>query len=90
MKINWFHLMPYRWLPEDFRDCYRSVWVDIPGTHPQQDHVGHQGHRHRAFDPCGILGHLVLPMPTTPFRKEQFHRPAPHADNAKELIQSTL
>jgi len=31
MKINWFHLMPYRWLPEDFRERYRSVWVDIPG-----------------------------------------------------------
>jgi hypothetical protein len=32
MKVNWFHLMPYRWLPEDFRECYRSVWVDIPST----------------------------------------------------------
>jgi alkanesulfonate monooxygenase SsuD/methylene tetrahydromethanopterin reductase-like flavin-dependent oxidoreductase (luciferase family) len=31
MKINWFHLMPYRWLPDDFREKYRSVWVDIPG-----------------------------------------------------------
>ncbi len=30
MKVNWFHLMPYRWLPDDFRERYRSVWVDIP------------------------------------------------------------
>src|SRR5438552_15419539 len=30
MKFSWFHLMPYRWLPPDFRDRYRSIWVDIP------------------------------------------------------------
>lgn len=32
MKVNWFHLMPYRWLPDDFREKYRSVWVDIPSS----------------------------------------------------------
>jgi alkanesulfonate monooxygenase SsuD/methylene tetrahydromethanopterin reductase-like flavin-dependent oxidoreductase (luciferase family) len=32
MKINWFHLMPYRWLPDDFREQHRSVWVDIPSS----------------------------------------------------------
>jgi alkanesulfonate monooxygenase SsuD/methylene tetrahydromethanopterin reductase-like flavin-dependent oxidoreductase (luciferase family) len=30
MKFTWFHLMPYRYLPEGFKDKYRSVWVDIP------------------------------------------------------------
>jgi alkanesulfonate monooxygenase SsuD/methylene tetrahydromethanopterin reductase-like flavin-dependent oxidoreductase (luciferase family) len=30
MKFTWFHLMPWRYLPEDFKDKYRSVWVDIP------------------------------------------------------------
>lgn len=30
MKIEMFHLMPYRELPEDFNERYRSVWVDIP------------------------------------------------------------
>ena len=30
MKVSWFHLMPYRHLPADFQDNYRSVWVDIP------------------------------------------------------------
>src|SRR5438477_284602 len=30
MKFSWFHLMPYRWLPPDFRERYHSIWVDIP------------------------------------------------------------
>ncbi|MCH8103314.1 MAG: LLM class flavin-dependent oxidoreductase [Chloroflexi bacterium] len=30
MKIEMFHLAPYRGLPEDFREKYRSVWVDVP------------------------------------------------------------
>ena len=30
MKFHWFHLMPYPYLPDDFRDRYRSVWVDPP------------------------------------------------------------
>jgi len=30
MKFSWFHLMPYRWLPPDFRERYHGIWVDIP------------------------------------------------------------
>src|SRR3989442_10140842 len=30
MKICFFHLMPYRFLPVDFEQRYRSVWVDVP------------------------------------------------------------
>ena len=30
MKFTWFNLMPWPYLPEDFREKYRSVWVDIP------------------------------------------------------------
>ncbi len=30
MKISMFHLMPYRDLPADFEQKYRSVWVDPP------------------------------------------------------------
>src|SRR5215211_555453 len=30
MKLEMFHLMPYRELPEDFKEQHRSVWVDIP------------------------------------------------------------
>ncbi len=32
MKFHWFHLMPYRWLPADFRQRYHSVWVDLPNA----------------------------------------------------------
>ncbi len=30
MKFCWFHLMPYTKLPEDFREKYPSVYIDIP------------------------------------------------------------
>ena len=30
MKVNWFHLMPYRVLPDNFENDHHSVWVDIP------------------------------------------------------------
>jgi alkanesulfonate monooxygenase SsuD/methylene tetrahydromethanopterin reductase-like flavin-dependent oxidoreductase (luciferase family) len=30
MKFHMFHLMPYRFLPPDFSQRYRSVWVDVP------------------------------------------------------------
>ena len=29
MKVHFFHRMPYRFLPDDFREKYRSVWVDV-------------------------------------------------------------
>jgi alkanesulfonate monooxygenase SsuD/methylene tetrahydromethanopterin reductase-like flavin-dependent oxidoreductase (luciferase family) len=32
MKFTWFNLMPWPYLPSDFRERYRSVWVDIPST----------------------------------------------------------
>ena len=32
MKFTWFNLMPWPYLPEDFREKYRSVWVDIPNS----------------------------------------------------------
>src|SRR5207302_10885130 len=30
VKFTWFNLMPWPHLPDDFRERYRSVWVDIP------------------------------------------------------------
>lgn len=30
MKVHSFHLMPYPYLPEDFRERYHSVYIDIP------------------------------------------------------------
>src|SRR5215470_846901 len=40
MKISWFHLMPWRWLPDDFRERYHSVWVDLPNRlyDPERGH----------------------------------------------------
>jgi len=32
MRFVWFNLMPWPDLPEDFREKYRSVWVDIPSA----------------------------------------------------------
>jgi alkanesulfonate monooxygenase SsuD/methylene tetrahydromethanopterin reductase-like flavin-dependent oxidoreductase (luciferase family) len=29
MKFTWFNLMPWPYLPDDFRETNRSVWVDI-------------------------------------------------------------
>jgi hypothetical protein len=40
MKFNWFHLMPYRYLPDDFKEAYPSMWVDIPSSlyDPEKGH----------------------------------------------------
>jgi hypothetical protein len=32
MRFVWFNLMPWPDLPDDFREKYRSVWVDIPSA----------------------------------------------------------
>jgi alkanesulfonate monooxygenase SsuD/methylene tetrahydromethanopterin reductase-like flavin-dependent oxidoreductase (luciferase family) len=32
MKSHFFHLMPYKHLPADFPERYRSVWVDVPSS----------------------------------------------------------
>jgi alkanesulfonate monooxygenase SsuD/methylene tetrahydromethanopterin reductase-like flavin-dependent oxidoreductase (luciferase family) len=45
MKFTWFNLMPWPYLPDDFREKHRSVWVDIPNTlyDPRKGHyVYHQ------------------------------------------------
>jgi alkanesulfonate monooxygenase SsuD/methylene tetrahydromethanopterin reductase-like flavin-dependent oxidoreductase (luciferase family) len=45
MKFTWFNLMPWPYLPDDFRETTRSVWVDIPSKlyDPEKGHfVYHQ------------------------------------------------
>ena len=45
MKFTWFNLMPWPYLPDDFREQNRSVWVDIPSKlyDPKKGHfVYHQ------------------------------------------------
>jgi hypothetical protein len=32
MKSHFFHLMPYKHLPEDFAQRHRSIWVDVPAS----------------------------------------------------------
>jgi len=40
MKFTWFNLMPWPYLPDDFREKHHSVWVDIPNKlyDPQKGH----------------------------------------------------
>ena len=41
MKLCFFHLMPYQFLPPDFEKQYHSVWVDVPNSlfDPEKGHV---------------------------------------------------
>jgi alkanesulfonate monooxygenase SsuD/methylene tetrahydromethanopterin reductase-like flavin-dependent oxidoreductase (luciferase family) len=41
VKFHWFHLMPYPSLPDDFRDRYHGVWVDLPVNEVFDPVVGH-------------------------------------------------
>src|SRR4051812_4424690 len=42
MKFHWFHLMPYPYLPDDFKEKHRSVWVDLPAADVYDPVKGHQ------------------------------------------------
>src|SRR5260370_7534308 len=78
MKFTWFHLMPYRFLPDDFKQKYRSVWVDIPRS-LYDPKIGHQLYNEyldslefadqAAFDGLGSTNHpqtasSMIPSPT--------------------------
>jgi alkanesulfonate monooxygenase SsuD/methylene tetrahydromethanopterin reductase-like flavin-dependent oxidoreductase (luciferase family) len=41
MKFHFFHLMPYPDLPDDFRERYHGVWVDLPAAELYDPVVGH-------------------------------------------------
>ena len=43
MKFEFFHLMPYPELPDDFREKHRSVWVDPHSSlfDPEVAHVAY-------------------------------------------------
>src|SRR5216684_697499 len=66
MKFTWFHLMPYRYLPDDFKKKYHSVWVDIPRD-LYDPKVGHRLYNdyldqlefadHMGFDGLGVNEH---------------------------------
>ncbi|HSR76199.1 MAG TPA: LLM class flavin-dependent oxidoreductase, partial [Xanthobacteraceae bacterium] len=42
MKFHWFHLMPYPYLPDRFRERFPSVWVDLPAGEIYDPAKGHQ------------------------------------------------
>src|ERR1700674_2567635 len=44
MKFHFFHLMPYPDLPDDFRDRYHGVWVDLPAPELYDAVVGHHAY----------------------------------------------
>jgi alkanesulfonate monooxygenase SsuD/methylene tetrahydromethanopterin reductase-like flavin-dependent oxidoreductase (luciferase family) len=44
MKFHFFHLMPYPQLPDDFRERYHGVWVDLPATELFDPAVGQQAY----------------------------------------------
>jgi hypothetical protein len=66
MKFTWFHLMPYRYLPDDFKKKYHSVWVDIPRD-LYDPKIGHRLYNdyldqlefadHMGFDGLGVNEH---------------------------------
>ena len=66
MKFTWFHLMPYRFLPDDFKQKYHSVWVDIPRD-LYDPKIGHRLYNdyldqlefadHMGFDGLGVNEH---------------------------------
>src|SRR5580704_2172459 len=46
MKFTWFNLMPWPYLPDDFREKNRSVWVDIDSRlfDPVKSHEVYNNH----------------------------------------------
>src|SRR5436190_19098249 len=42
VKFHFFHLMPYPDLPDDFRQRYHGVWVDLPASELYDPVRGHE------------------------------------------------
>ena len=66
MKFTWFHLMPWPYMPDDFREKHRSVWVDIPSSlyDPKRGHQVYHDYLDQleyaeqvGFDAIGINEH---------------------------------
>ena len=77
MKFTWFNLMPWPYLPDDFREKNRSVWVDIPSRYfdPERSHTVYNDHldcleyaAQVGFDGIGVNehhqnGYGIMPSP---------------------------
>ena len=66
VRLTWFNLMPWPYLPDDFRETYRSVWVDIPNKLYDPKHGHHLYHQYMdqleyaetlGFDGIGVNEH---------------------------------
>jgi alkanesulfonate monooxygenase SsuD/methylene tetrahydromethanopterin reductase-like flavin-dependent oxidoreductase (luciferase family) len=57
LKFHWFHLMPYPDLPDDFRERYPSVWVDLPAKEVFDPIVGHRAY-HEYLDELEYVDEL--------------------------------
>jgi len=81
MKFHFFHLMPYPDLPSDFRERYRSVWVDAPASELYDPVVGNAAYHDYldelefaaeiGFDGICVnehhqCGYGLMPSPTDP------------------------
>ena len=56
MKVHSFHLMPYPYLPEDFKQRHSSVWVDVPTS--LYDPLLGNGLYHRYLDELELADQL--------------------------------
>ena len=66
MKFTWFNLMPWPYLPDDFREKHRSVWVDLPNRmyEPELGHIAYHQYLDQleyaekvGFDGIGVNEH---------------------------------
>ena len=69
MKFTWFNLMPWPYLPDDFREKNRSVWVDIDQAlfDPEKSHEVYNTYMDLleyagtvGFDGIGVNEHRAL------------------------------
>jgi alkanesulfonate monooxygenase SsuD/methylene tetrahydromethanopterin reductase-like flavin-dependent oxidoreductase (luciferase family) len=72
MKFTWFNLMPWPYLPDDFREKNRSVWVDIDQKlfDPVKSHEVYNTYMDLleyadtlGFDGVGVNGYGIMPSP---------------------------
>jgi hypothetical protein len=67
MRFTWFNLMPWPYLPEDFRQKNRSVWVDIDSNlfDPVKSHEVIWGKSDKLIPPIyASITSLASPAPT--------------------------
>src|SRR3989442_1177092 len=86
MRFTWFNLMPWPYLPDDFRQQNRSVWVDIPGRlyDPRKGHFVYHEYMDQleyadalGFDGIGVNEHHQNGSGPTPSPNNNPPRPAP-------------